>query len=77
MKLGYNDLDWGAFWKKFISGDVMYGDYFDHVLGWWHHKDDKNVLFLKYEDMKKDLPHAVSQIASFMGIGKPLLRLLI
>ncbi len=34
MKLGYNhDLDWNTFWKKFISGDVVYGDYFDHVLG--------------------------------------------
>ena len=31
------------------------------------HKDDKNVLFLKYEDMKRDLPGAVSQIASFIG----------
>ena len=25
----------------------------DHVLGWWSHKDDPNVLFLKYEDLKK------------------------
>ena len=24
-----------------------------HVLGWWKHKDDANVLFLKYEDLKK------------------------
>ena len=32
---------------------VKYGDYFDHVLSWWAHKDDKNVLFIKYEDIKK------------------------
>ena len=25
----------------------------DHVLGWWNHKDDPNVLFLKYEDLQK------------------------
>jgi len=35
------------------------------VLGWWHHRDDNNV-FLKYEDMKKDLVGSVSRIASFL-----------
>ena len=25
----------------------------DHVLGWWKHNDDPNVLFLKYEDLHK------------------------
>ena len=25
----------------------------DHVLGWWKHRDDPNVLFLKYEDLHK------------------------
>lgn len=25
----------------------------DHVLDWWKHKDDANVLFVKYEDLKK------------------------
>ena len=32
---------------------VFYGSRFDHVLSWWKHKDDPNVLLLKYEDMKK------------------------
>ena len=32
---------------------VFYGSWFDHVLSWWKHKDDPNVLLLKYEDMKK------------------------
>lgn len=25
----------------------------DHVLAWWRHKDDPNVLFLKEEDLQK------------------------
>ena len=61
------DEDWGTFWKKFIEGKVEYGNYFDHLLSWWPHRDDENVLFMKYEDMKKDLPAAVSQVASFIS----------
>ena len=51
----------------FLSGDLGYGSWFDHVLGWWMHKDDPNVLFLKYEDMKKDLTTSIETIAKFIG----------
>ena len=55
------------FIPMFMKGEVGYGSWFDHVLGWWAHKDDPNVLFLKYEDMKKDLSGSVQQIAEFIG----------
>ena len=29
--------------------------------------DDDNVLFVKYEDMKRDLPHTVRQVSEFLG----------
>ena len=32
---------------------VNSGSWFDHVLSWWEHRDDPNILFVKYEDMKK------------------------
>ena len=63
----YPKCDWDTFWKEFIEGELTFGNYFDHLLSWWPHRDDENVLFMKYEDMKKDLPAAVSQVASFMG----------
>ena len=50
-----------------MSGQAHFGDYFEHVLGWWGHRDDEHVLFLKYEDMKKDLPGAVASISKFIG----------
>ena len=61
------DLTWSDFFPSFTNGDVGYGSWFDHVLGWWAHKDDPNVLFLKYEDMKKDLAKSVKKIAEFIG----------
>ena len=58
---------WEEFYKHFVAGEVEGGDWFDHVLSFWAHKDDDNILFLKYEDMKKDLPTAVAAVAKFMG----------
>ena len=37
----------------FFKLAVFYGLWNKHVLEWWKHKDDSNVLFLKYEDLKK------------------------
>ena len=59
---------WDDFFKQFMTGEVVFGSWFDHVLDWWKHKGDPNVLFLKYEDMHKDHPGAVRTIAEFMGI---------
>lgn len=58
---------WDHFFQLFVNGKVESGLWFDHVLEWWKHKDDSNVLFLKYEDMQKDLLAAVRAIAEFMG----------
>jgi len=60
-------LPWDLFYRYYLNGDADFGDYFNHVLSWWAHKDDENVLFLKYEDMKKDLPGNVTKIANFIG----------
>ena len=58
-----------------MTGKLYYDDYFDHVLSWCSHRHDKNILFLKYEEMKKDLPAAVASIAKSIGqdIGQDLI----
>ena len=71
-KLHLSEVEWEEFFELFVSGRADFGDYFEHVLGWWAHRDDDNVLFLKYEDMKKDLPTAVASIAKFIEKGKEL-----
>ncbi|KAL9974589.1 hypothetical protein ACROYT_G011642 [Oculina patagonica] len=66
---GFNG-PWEFYAKLFIEGNVGYNLWNDHVLGWWKHKDDPNVLFLTYEDFKKDLLSHVKMIANFLN--KPL-----
>ena len=65
----YCPCSWDSFWSKYVSGDLGFGNYFDHLLEWWPHRNDKNVLFMKFEDMKKDPKRCVSEIASFMGVS--------
>ncbi|CAH3169017.1 unnamed protein product [Porites evermanni] len=46
---------WEFYAKLFIEGNVCWNAWNDHVLGWWKHRDDPNILFLKYEDLHKVL----------------------
>jgi len=57
---------WEHWLKWFLEGKVQRGDWFNHVLSWWHHKNDGNVLFLKYEDMKRDFDNQLDEIAKFL-----------
>ncbi|KAJ1960351.1 hypothetical protein GGI12_003846, partial [Dipsacomyces acuminosporus] len=60
--------DWDTWFRMFVEGEARYGDWFNHVLSWWKHKDCENILFLKYEDMKKDIDAELKKIASFIGV---------
>ncbi|XP_023603391.1 LOW QUALITY PROTEIN: sulfotransferase 4A1, partial [Myotis lucifugus] len=46
-----------------------YGSWFEHVQEFWEHRTDSNVLFLKYEDMHRDLVTMVEQLARFLGVS--------
>ncbi len=55
------------FFECFITGEVDFGDYFDNLLPWYQHKDDDNVLFLTYENMKLDIKKAIIVLGRFLG----------
>jgi hypothetical protein len=61
--------DWNNFFNLFVQGNVESSSWFRHVLDWWAHHADPNVLFLKFEAMKRDPPAVVRQIAAFMGVN--------
>ena len=55
------------FFECFLAGEVDFGDYFDNLASWYAHRDDANVLFLTYEEMKRDTRAAIAEIAAFLG----------
>ncbi|KAK2511447.1 amine sulfotransferase [Columba guinea] len=59
--------DFNLFMERFLSGKVLASSWIDHVAGWYSHAEDFNILFLTYEEMKKDLRSAVLKICSFLG----------
>lgn len=54
--------------ESFINGVCHFGPFFDHVLEYWNQslKMPEKILFLKYEDMKKDPKKQVMRLASFL-----------
>ncbi|KAM9312339.1 sulfotransferase 6B1-like [Gastrophryne carolinensis] len=64
-----NCESWEQFMEDYINGDVMYGSYFNYILGWEKHVDDENVLVLTFEDMKADPPAQLRKISDFCGLS--------
>ncbi|XP_065871544.1 flavonol sulfotransferase-like [Euphorbia lathyris] len=58
-------------YEKFCDGVSNYGPFWDHVLGYWKASLEfpDRVLFMKYEDLKKDNCFYVKKMADFMGCG--------
>ncbi|KAM9156146.1 amine sulfotransferase-like [Pangshura tecta] len=58
--------DFNVFLERFLAGKGA-GFWLDHIRGWSTHRDDFNILFLTYEEMKKDLRGTVLKICKFLG----------
>lgn len=54
--------------EMYCNGLVGFGPFWNHMLGYWNESKErpKNVLFLKYEDMKEDLKFHLKKMAEFL-----------
>lgn len=51
------------FAESFLQSEV----YSKHLLSWYTHRDNLNLLFLTYEEMKADIRGVILKIAKFLG----------
>lgn len=61
-------IDFATFTTEFFINGSKSGTYWDHVASWWPERHRENVLFLAYENMKKDLPGTVQRVVEFTGV---------
>ena len=50
-------------------------DYWAHLVSWWPHRHDVDVLYLLYEDVVADLEGTVRRVADFIGVAADEARL--
>ncbi|XP_077117700.1 sulfotransferase 2B1-like [Ranitomeya variabilis] len=55
------------FLKEFLTGNIPYGSWFNHVKGWMALLGKDNFMFQTYEDLQKDLRGSVIKICKFLG----------
>ncbi|XP_048356659.1 sulfotransferase 2A1-like [Sphaerodactylus townsendi] len=55
------------FLETFLSGNVIYGSWFDHVKGWLEMKGRPNFFYITYEELQQDLRGSVEKICQFLG----------
>ncbi|XP_060114560.1 sulfotransferase 2B1-like [Heteronotia binoei] len=55
------------FLEEFLSGNVAYGSWFDHVKGWMKLKGNPNFFYITYEELQQDLRGSVKKICYFLG----------
>ncbi|KAM9290595.1 sulfotransferase 6B1-like [Gastrophryne carolinensis] len=60
---------WEDYFENYVTGNVLFGSYFDFTLGWERHVDDGNLLVLTFEDMKVDPSTAMKKICDFYGLS--------
>jgi hypothetical protein len=51
-----------------LDDHAPYGSVWSHMINFWNKRNDPNILFLKYEDMKRDLPAIIRKCAEFLEI---------
>jgi hypothetical protein len=57
-----------AFIRDFILGRSPFRSWFKHIKSWWPHRNDPNVLFVRFEEVVADLEGTVRRVAAFCGI---------
>ncbi|XP_063834758.1 luciferin sulfotransferase [Ostrinia nubilalis] len=55
------------FCELFMKDRAPIGPVWSHIFGFWSRRHDPNLLFIKFEEMKRDLPAVIRKTAKFLG----------
>lgn len=63
---GFNG-NFEEFCELFLANRISYNPFYTHVLEFWNRRNQDNILFLFYEDMKMDLFKVLNRTCEFFG----------
>ncbi|XP_057289893.1 sulfotransferase 1C3-like [Hydractinia symbiolongicarpus] len=63
----YNTLEFETFYKMFVSGSTLCGDWYQWYRGWLD-ASDENTLVLHYEDLIRNFEGTVTKLAKFVRV---------
>ncbi|XP_076755266.1 sulfotransferase 1E1 [Xylocopa sonorina] len=59
--------DFATFWHYFKNDLTPWSPYWEHLKEAWAQRNNPNFLFIFYEDMLRDLPKTIKNVAKFLG----------
>lgn len=59
------------FIEAFLQHKVIYGPIWPHLIYFWEKRKEMNMLYLTYEEMKKDLRGVCEKVADFLNVKIP------
>jgi hypothetical protein len=66
------DGDWSQWLALWLSGEVEFGSWFEHNLGWWAASQapehSGRILWVAYEQLQAECSVTISKIAAFLGV---------
>lgn len=58
------------YWREWLDGDgYPFWSFWDNVRSWWAIRDLPNLLFLHFNELKRDMPGQMRRIAAFLDIA--------
>ncbi|XP_060532036.1 luciferin sulfotransferase-like [Cylas formicarius] len=53
--------------NRILTGTALFGGVWEHVISFWEQRHRKNLLILRYDEMKTDLRAVINKVADFLG----------
>ncbi|KAH7956019.1 3-beta-hydroxysteroid sulfotransferase [Rhipicephalus sanguineus] len=63
----FRDGTFDDYVDTFVGGNFGYGDYFEHVAAGYALREEPNVFFVTYEELKKNTREVALRLAYFLG----------